>query len=67
MDGLSVTHNQRQDDIDDFNTTYPNGWSCYCSTTHPPCGWCTHPGNPLGHDLEDDTLTTATLLEHIHD
>lgn len=37
---------EAQADRDEFNFTYmfSNGCSCHL---HPPCGFCTHPGNPL--------------------
>lgn len=41
---------EAQSDRDDFEREYAfSGCSCFIS---PPCGWCTHPGNP--HNQEDD-------------
>ena len=39
-----------QDDRDEFDSYYADE-SCTCHI-HPPCGKCTHPGNPLNQ--EDD-------------
>jgi len=26
--------------------------ACTCNTGHPPCSFCTHPGNPINQDLK---------------
>lgn len=37
---------------DDFRRVYGDG-SCSCFIS-PPCGCCTHPGNPLNLEEDDD-------------
>ena len=29
------------------------GGGCSCHI-NPPCGWCTHPGNPLNQEEDDE-------------
>lgn len=36
-----------------------NGWrdmdeGCTCHLGHPPCGYCTHPGNPENQEEDPD-------------
>lgn len=40
-------------DRDEFEALY-YGEECSCFLGHPPCGWCTHPGNPV-NQAEDDS------------
>ena len=41
-----------QVELDDFESNYKwGGCSCHIS---PPCGWCTHPGNPRNLAEADD-------------
>jgi hypothetical protein len=38
-----------RDEFDLYDITY-GGCSCHIN---PPCGYCTHPGNPANQDEED--------------
>lgn len=53
-----------QEDADDFEMHFEDG-GCTCFMGHPPCGYCTHPGNPIGLDEDDDVwidpLTAAVM------
>jgi hypothetical protein len=46
---------EAQADRDDFDSDSDDG-CCSCHIA-PPCGWCTHPGNP--HNQEDDSCWTT--------
>ena len=41
-----------QADRDHFDFDYKD-YGCTCFIM-PPCGWCTHPGNPHNQDEDDD-------------
>lgn len=40
-------------EADDFRRTQEDR-GCNCFTGCAPCSWCTHPGNPLNLDEDDD-------------
>lgn len=40
-------------EADDFSRTQEDR-GCVCFTGCAPCGWCTHPGNPLNLNEDDD-------------
>lgn len=40
---------EHQADRDDFVAKTYDGGGCSCHIS-PPCGWCTHPGNPLNQE-----------------
>ena len=42
-----------QDDRDQFVSIFGYGGNCSCHL-HPPCGSCTHPGNPYNQDENED-------------
>lgn len=44
---------EAQAERDAFEATFGSEGNCSCHIS-PPCGSCTHPGNPL-NQLEDDT------------
>ena len=52
-----------QSDYEDFEAHY--GDRCCSCHINPPCGWCTHPGNPLNLDENEDAwydpLTSAVM------
>ena len=53
---MRVLTDEAQADRDDFDINYGGysshgGCSCFIS---PPCGFCTHPGNPLNQEEFDD-------------
>lgn len=42
---------EAQDDRDQFDRTFgDSGCTCFIS---PPCGHCTHPGNPLNQEEDE--------------
>lgn len=52
---------EAQAERDDFDRAYDGG-NCSCHIS-PPCGSCTHPGNPRNQE-EDDTAWTY-VVEHL--
>jgi hypothetical protein len=38
---------------DDFIAVFDKGDSCTCWNGCAPCGWCTHPGNPMNQDVPE--------------
>jgi hypothetical protein len=44
-------NSEAQKNRDDFDRCYPHG-GCSCHIS-PPCGYCTHPGNPLCQEDDD--------------
>ncbi len=42
-----------QDVADEFEAIYGFSGCCSCHL-HPPCGYCTHEGNPLNLAEDDD-------------
>lgn len=39
---------------DEFEFMYGEGGNCSCFR-NPPCGSCTHPGNPMNQEEDDDS------------
>lgn len=50
--GMRLTA-EAQDERDDFDRGRREYGGCSCHIS-PPCGYCTHPGNPLNQDEDDD-------------
>jgi hypothetical protein len=48
-----------QAERDQFEREYGYDGNCSCHLS-PPCGSCTHPGNPLNQD-EDDSCWTEVV------
>lgn len=48
---------EAQDDRDDFDSEYGGG-NCSCHLS-PPCGSCTHPGNPMNQDEDESCWMVA--------
>lgn len=48
---------------EDFDSLYRNR-SCSCHR-HPPCSYCTHPGNPLNLEESDDVWETGMICETV--
>lgn len=55
-----------QEDRDRFNCVYRNYHECTCHLSHPPCGWCTHEGNPLNQQEPEFYETTFMNLNRAH-
>ena len=52
-----------QVELDDFESNYKwGGCSCHIS---PPCGWCTHPGNP--RNLAEDEYAWKPTIDSMTD
>lgn len=48
---FALLKEDHQADWEDFDN---NESECYCHLGHPPCGQCTHPGNPIGLVNDDN-------------
>lgn len=48
---VRVLTEEAQGERDEFDSVYDGG-SCSCHIS-PPCGSCTHPGNPMNQDEDD--------------
>ncbi|PMS26051.1 hypothetical protein C0Z16_27910 [Paraburkholderia rhynchosiae] len=44
---------EAQAERDDFKAIGYEDRGCTCFTGCVPCGWCTHPGNPLNQDEDE--------------
>ena len=49
-----------QEDADEFNANLSDS-GCSCAVSNPPCGWCTHPGNPLNLEEDENAWQTPTI------
>lgn len=49
---------EAQAERDDFEAIYGIDGGCYCFIS-PPCGYCTHPGNPSNQEEGDDCWIPA--------
>jgi hypothetical protein len=45
-------------DRHDFELEYGEGGNCSCFN-HPPCPSCTHPGNPMNQDEDEECWVPA--------
>jgi len=50
--GMILTE-ESQCERDDFDSEYRADGGCTCLLS-PPCGWCTHPGNPRNQEEIDE-------------
>lgn len=48
---VRVLTDEAQAERDEFDSEYDGG-NCSCHIS-PPCGSCTHPGNPMNQDEDD--------------
>lgn len=57
---MKVLTQAAQDDRDDFESSFGNSiGNCSCHI-NPPCGSCTHPGNPTNQEEDDSCWEKAT-------
>lgn len=54
---------EAQADRDDFDSDYGHSGCCSCHI-FPPCGFCTHPGNPLNQDEDESCWETSPSKEN---
>lgn len=47
---MKVLTEEAQSDRDEFDSM---DWCCSCHI-NPPCGYCTHPGNPANQEEDED-------------
>jgi len=52
MSNIRVLTKEAQEDRDSFDN-YAEYYCCSCHIS-PPCTYCTHPGNPLNQEEDED-------------
>lgn len=62
--GMSLTQEADDDRADFMRDCEDRGCSCFIS---PPCGFCTHPGNPRNQDECDECWELDDFAARIED
>lgn len=59
-----VLKSEYQDLEDEFYIHFSDT-GCTCRTSNPPCSWCTHEGNPLNLQYDDNAWDIDVLPDYL--